>query len=209
MTQHKDLKRVIRARMEKTGESYTTARLHVVKPDLAILAGMSDAAIKKGTGCNWDKWVRTLDHRGAREMKHREIARLAHEYGASDWWAQTVAVGYERIRGLRARGQSREGKWSATKSKTFAVPVATLFKAWSDAKMRAKWLPEKLTVRTKNAPKTMRVKLEDGSIIAIGFTDKGTKSAVALEHGGLKSKEDADRVKKFWAERLNALAAMF
>jgi hypothetical protein len=31
MTKQKDLKRVVRARMQKTGESYTTARLHLVK----------------------------------------------------------------------------------------------------------------------------------------------------------------------------------
>jgi len=31
MTAHKDLKKTIRARQEKTGESYTTARLHVLR----------------------------------------------------------------------------------------------------------------------------------------------------------------------------------
>ena len=203
MTRQKDLKRVIRARMQKTGESYTAARLHIVKPDYATLAGMSDAAIKRGTGCNWEKWVRTLDHRGARNMRHGEIARLAHEYGASDWWAQSVAVGYERIKGLRARGQMRSGTWTATKSRTFAVPVTTLFEAFR------KSLPAEVRVRTARAPKTMRVTWEDGSIIAIGFTDKGAKSAVALEHSGLKSKDDVDRVKRMWSERLDHLAALF
>jgi hypothetical protein len=32
MPKNKDLKRVIRARMQKTGESYTTARLHTIVP---------------------------------------------------------------------------------------------------------------------------------------------------------------------------------
>ncbi|MGZ7041588.1 MAG: hypothetical protein ACXVH7_07345 [Thermoanaerobaculia bacterium] len=212
MTRQKDLKRVIRTRMQKTGESYTTARLHLVKtkpeakPDYAALAGLSDAAIKKGTGCTWERWVKTLDHRGAQNMSHTEIAKLAHAYKAGDWWAQTVAVGYERIRGLRARGQQRGGRWGATKSKTFATPVATLFKAWSDAKTRKKWLPENVKIRTANAPKTMRITWEDGTIIAVGFTDKGAKSAVAIEHAGLASKDDADRIKKLWSERFEALA---
>jgi hypothetical protein len=200
MTKQKDLKRVIRARMQKTGESYTTARLHIVKTDLATVAGMSDAAIKKGTGCSWEKWVRTLDHRGAREMKHGEIARLAHEYGASDWWAQTVTVGYERIRGLRARGQQRTGEWRATKSKTIAVPVTELFKAFRQS------LPPGAKVRTATPSKSMRISWEDGTNVAVGFVDKGAKSSVALEHSGLKSKADVDRVKKLWTERLNALA---
>lgn len=203
MTKQKDLKRVIRARMQKTGESYTTARLHIVKPikpDFATLAGMSNDAVKKGTGCNWDKWVRTLDHRGAREMKHGEITRLAHEYGAGDWWAQMVAVGYERIRGLRARGQRRDGKWSATKSKTFAVPVAELFKAFRES------LPADVKVRTARAPKSMRLTWSDGSSVAAGFLDKGAKSAVALEHSGLKSKAEAEAIKKMWTDHFRGLA---
>jgi hypothetical protein len=212
MTRQKDLKRVIRTRMQKTGESYTTARLHLVKTtpapklDYAKLAGMTDAAIKKGTGCGWEKWVKTFDHRGAQTMTHTEIAKLAHEYGAGDWWAQTVAVGYERIKGLRARGQKRGGSWAMTKSKTFAAPVATLFKAWADARTRKKWLPESVKIRTANPPKTMRISWEDGTIIAVGFTDKGAKSAVAIEHAGLASKDDADRMKKLWGERFEALA---
>jgi len=198
MTKQKDLKRVIRTRMQKTGESYTTARLHIVKPDFATIAGTSDAALKKATGCKWDKWVRTLDHRGAQNMKHGDIARLAHEYGAGDWWAQTVAVGYERIRGLRARGQQRSGEWRATKSRTIGVPVATLFKAFRQS------LPPGAKVRTATAPKSMRITWEDGTSVAVGFLDKGAKSTVALEHTGLKSKAQADVMKKFWTEHLGS-----
>lgn len=213
MTKQKDLKRVVRTRMQKTGESYTTARMHLVKkteekPDFAALAGMSDAAVKKQTGCNWEKWVKTLDHRGAATMPHGEIARIVSEYGVRDWWTQTVVVGYERIRGLRARGQRRSGMWESSRSKTFAVPVATLFKAWADAKTRKKWLPEKLTVRTRSSPKSMRIAWEDGTTVALWFTDKGDKSSVAVQHLSLRSKDDADRLKKFWSERLNALAAI-
>src|SRR5687767_3671097 len=60
MPKQKDLKRVVRSRMQKTGESYTTARVHVLnrksekavvaeqaKPDYAAIAGVSDAAVKK------------------------------------------------------------------------------------------------------------------------------------------------------------------
>ncbi len=214
MPTQKDLKRVVRARMQKTGESYTAARMHIVKtkpepkPDYAALAGMSDASIKKRTGCDWAKWVKTLDHRGAAAMPHREIAEIISSYGVPDWWTQSVTVGYERIKGLRARGQRRSGKWETSKSKTFPVPVAKLFKSWADAKTRKKWLPEKVTIRTATAPKSMRIGWEDGSIVALGFIDKGAKSAVAVQHEGLSSKEDADRLKAFWSERFDALAEL-
>jgi len=148
MTQDKDLKRLVRARMKKTGESYTSARAQITrKPkektsiaetratvstkDYAKLAGMSNAVIKEKTGCTWDKWVKSLDYYGAERMSHREIAELVSEkYKVPSWWTQTVTVGYERIKGLRARGQRRDGTYEATKSRTFNVPIEKLFDAF-------------------------------------------------------------------------------
>src|SRR5688572_6082563 len=106
MPNQKDLKKIVRARMEKTGEAYTTARRHVVSKkqepqiDYAELAGMSDEAVKKATGRDWAAWVKTLDAAQAHEKPHREIAAYVSSLGTPDWWSQGVTVGYERIRGL-------------------------------------------------------------------------------------------------------------
>lgn len=43
MTAHKDLKRIIRDREKKTGESYTTARSHVMRDRAALLGLETDA----------------------------------------------------------------------------------------------------------------------------------------------------------------------
>jgi hypothetical protein len=216
MPRQKDLKRVVRARMQKTGESYTTARLHLVPkpapaPDYAALARLSDESVKKATGCEWSRWVVALDKAGGKEMSHPElVAHIREKYKTSGWWTQMVAVGYERIRGLRAHGQQRSGKWSVTKSKTVAVPLARLYGAWSNARQRAKWLPgAKLTVRTATVNKSMRIRWDDGSPVDIGFYARGeAKSQVALEHRKQATKADADRIRTFWSERLDALAAM-
>jgi hypothetical protein len=89
MPAQKDLKRLVRARMQKTGESYTTARVQLLKKkpqtrmaapvDYAKLAGMSDAVVKAKTGCDWANWVWSLDRAGADKMPHREIARPVHQ----------------------------------------------------------------------------------------------------------------------------------
>jgi hypothetical protein len=216
MPKQKDLKRVVRARMQKTGESYTTARLHLVPkpapaPDYAALARLSDASVKKATGCDWSKWVFVLDKAGGKEMSHPQlVAHIREKYKTPGWWTQMVAVGYERIRGLRAHGQKRSGEWSLTKSKTIAVPLAKLYAAWSNARQRAKWLPGvKLTIRTATVNKSMRIRWEDGSAVDIGFFARGeAKSQVALEHRKHATKADADRMRIFWSERLDALAAM-
>lgn len=218
MPRDKDLKRLVRTRMRKTGEAYTAARTQLLKKskssapapavDYGALAGTSDDVIKAKTGCTWERWVHALDSHGAAQLSHREIAQLIRdEYQTPSWWTQTVAVGYERIKGLRARGQSREGTFAATKSRTFSVPVETLFNAWHDTRIRRQWLPEEgVRIRTATAPKSIRLGWSDGSIVAVGFTSKGSaKSAVALEHAKLPDRDAADRVKAYWSERLTAL----
>ena len=139
MPTDKDFKRLVRGRMQKTGESYTTARAHLRKEkspralalptsaDYAKLAGKSDAIIKEKTGCGWERWVKALDRAKAHTWSHREIARYVSEkYKIPGWWAQTVTVGYERIKGLRAIGQRRDGSFAASKSRTLPVPLSRL-----------------------------------------------------------------------------------
>jgi hypothetical protein len=112
MPKQKDLKRIVRSRMQKTGESYTAARLQLIRkkePNLAERAGMSDASVKKQTGRTWAEWVKVLDGVQAAEKPHREITQYVSSLGTPDWWTQMVTVGYERIRGLRDKGQRRGG----------------------------------------------------------------------------------------------------
>ncbi len=73
MTSQKDLKRLVRSRMQKTGESYTTARLQLLRkratssktaPERAVRpqpldvskAGMSDEAVRAKTGKTWAEY---------------------------------------------------------------------------------------------------------------------------------------------------------
>lgn len=100
--------------------TYTTARAHLRKhkpataaspapADYARLAGRSDAILKEKTGCGWERWVKALDQAKAYTWSHPEIAKHVREkYTVPSWWAQTVTVGYERIKGLRAVGQRRD-----------------------------------------------------------------------------------------------------
>jgi len=217
MPQQKDLKRLVRARMAKTGESYTAARAQLMRKskrtaspprDLAKLAGMSDTIVREKTGSAWEEWVHTLDRHGAAAMSHREIVNIVHDkYKVGPWWGQMVAVGYERIKGLRARGQRRDGSYEMTKSRTFNVPVERLFDAWADASARKQWMNgTSLKVRKATAPKSIRLDWPEGGIIAVGFMPKGkSKSSVALSHDKLPDRDTATRMKVYWGERLDAL----
>jgi hypothetical protein len=223
MPRDKDRKRIIRNRMKKTGETYTTARAHVIsKPKLnqpparamdhAALAGISDDAIAAKTGRTWRQWMRVLDADDAAAMRHRDIAALVHQkHGIGDWWAQTVTVGYERIKGLRDRGQRRDGAYEVGKTRTFSVPVNTLFEAWAENAMRRQWLDTvEVGVRTATRPKSIRLQWPDGTIVVVGFTPKGNaKSAASLVHTKLRDRAAADKAKGYWSDRLDALASLF
>jgi hypothetical protein len=226
MPTNKDFKRLVRARMRKTGEAYTTARTQLLNkkeqrhvtarpaagtPDYARLAGMSDATIEAKTGCDWKRWVGALDRVGAHEWSHRVIADHVHEkYKVPSWWTQAVTVGYERIKGLRAIGQRRGGGYEASKSKVIAAPLSRVYRAFSDSRTRRRWLGDvKLTVRTATRDKSMRVTWPDATSVEWYFVARSTaKSQVVVQHGKLADKESAERMKAYWAERLAVLQEM-
>ena len=237
MPANKDFKRLVRGRMQKTGESYTAARAHLLTqksaastvttkarstsrraaksdapaPDYAKLAGRSDAILKERTGCTWERWVKALDYAQAYTWSHRDIAKhVAKKYKVDGWWAQTVTVGYERIKGLRAVGQRRDGSFEANKSRTYPVSLVRLYRAFHDARTRAVWLPGvDLTVRTATRGKSMRITWPDRTSVAVGFASRGAgKSQVAIQHGKLADRAAAAKMKQYWSERLDALGGV-
>ena len=230
MTTNKDFKRRVRARMRKTGESYTAARALLLSRPTAIttptvaapaapaassefarLAGMSDAALKTRTGCTWERWAWALDRVGAHAWPHRTIARHIQEtYRLPSWWSQTVTVGYERIKGLRVIGQRRDGGFVATKTRTFAVPVARLYRAFRDGRARPCWLTGITpTIRTASPSRSIRMTWPDGGSVEAMFFSRGpSRSQVQIEHGRFDDRAAAQAAKRMWQERLTTLAAV-
>jgi uncharacterized protein YndB with AHSA1/START domain len=183
----------------------------VEEKDYATIAGMSDETIREKTGHGWEEWVRIIEDAGGAAMSHGDRASLVNEtYGVDGWWSQCVTVGYERLKGMRARGQRMDGSWEATKSRTFDVPLDALFDAWADGKVRNRWLGEPAAkVRTATAPKSMRLQFPDGTIVAVGFYEKGaSRSTAAVQHTKLQDGESAQRMKAFWKDSLDALAEL-
>jgi uncharacterized protein YndB with AHSA1/START domain len=213
MTRQKSFKRLVRARMEKTGESYTAARGTLLaaeepKATEGPTLSMSDEAIRRRTGRGWEEWFDLLDEWGAAEQAHREIARwVSDEHGIEGWDAQAVTVNYERARKLRAVGEHSDG-FTITASKTVAVPVERLYEAFVDKSLRRRWLPkDELSERTFKKPKSARFDWGDaGTRVTVFFTAKGEeKSTAALQHERLADAEEAERMKAFWRDRVAAL----
>jgi hypothetical protein len=212
VTENKALKRDVRRRMAKTGERYTAARRHVAAPDGDRVAdpGMSDESILRGSGRSWDEWFSLLDAWGGRTRTHRDIARhVAQAHGVSGWWAQTVTVGYERARGLRAPNQRPDG-FTVSVSKTFPVSAGDLHAMFTDGRKRRRWLePGTLRVRTSQPGRTARFDGEDGATrVNAWFTAKGpAKSSVALQIERLADPKAVERARADWRARLAKLGA--
>lgn len=218
MTVQKSFKRLVRGRMEKTGESYTAARAMLLaaedpapSTDGPWLA-TSDEAIRTRTGRGWEQWFDLLDEWGATELPHREIARrVAAELGIEPlaWNAQAITASYERARGLRVAGERSDG-FAVSVQRTVAAPVEQLFDAFADPALRERWLPAgELRERTATRPRSARFDWgEDGSRVNVTFIAKGAASStVALEHGRLADAGELEPMKAFWRERLDALRA--
>jgi len=225
MTRNKSFKGRVRARMDKTGERYATARRQLVAKATAkaepeaqpgpagAAAGFkppySDDVVRANTGRAWDEWFALLDGWGAVERPHPEIARwLNEEHGVPGWWAQGVTVAYEQARGRRAPRQRRSGQFEVNASKTLAVPVERLYQAFADPAVRQRWLPgAAVEVRTARPGKSIRANWDDGSTrLVIAFTARGdVKSQVALAHERVPDAGTADKLKAFWRERMAAL----
>lgn len=215
MTKQRPFKRRVRERMAKTGESYTAARRMLIaageRPQ-QVLADfeppVAEEKVVAATGRGWQAWFEALDEWEAPRRTHTEIARwLREEHGVDGWYSQSITVGYERARGLRAPGEHADG-FAVSASKTVAVPVERLFEAFGDDELREHWLPgAELRLRTATAPKSARYDWEDGSTrVIVGFEDLGeAKSRVAISHERLPDSDTADEMKAWWRERVAAL----
>jgi hypothetical protein len=212
MTAQKSFKRLVRSRMEKTGESYTAARLRLLAGDgpARISLSTDDATIRERTGRGWEEWFDLLDEAGGTEMSHREMARwLAEREGEHvlAWNVQAIVGSYERARKGRQVGEHEDG-FTVTASKTVAVPVETLYAAFVEPAQRERWLPDgDLRERTTIAPRSARFDWGDGATrVHVAFAAKGdAKSTAALSHERLPDGAEAERMKAFWRERVAGL----
>jgi hypothetical protein len=67
---------------------------------------------------------------------------------------------------------------------------------------------QEFNVRSSTPNKRMRLAWDDGTTVEVLFLSKGgRKSAVAVTHQKLPDKAAAEKMKAWWGERLNALAA--
>ncbi|MDO5511527.1 SRPBCC domain-containing protein [Corynebacterium sp.] len=166
---------------------------------------MSDK-FEKGTGRSIDAWMEYVkDHGDPQELSHQELAALASRGGASDWWAQGIAVEIERIIGRRQVGQTVSGSVNAGASKTVPGEWTEVFEAFVSF-MEDKELIDEPRISATEKWRYWRASLEDGSEIAIDCSDVKGKTRLSVKHDKLPSMDDREKMKSFWRATLAEFA---
>jgi hypothetical protein len=230
MPTQKIFKQRVRARMTKTGESYTAARHQIMRkatevapadslapsPDLSTEPTASDAllvadaSMLRATGKVHAEWFALLDEWGATSHTHTEIARwLSDTHDTPGWWTQNITVGYERARGMRAVHQMADG-FSISVTRTISATPQQALLAFTSAPLRRRWLPDaSMRQRPTRAARTARFDWADpASRVVVVVVPKGDdRATVAVAHERVPDAATAARLKTAWRGWLGELKA--
>ena len=173
--------------------------------------GVSSDAVARRTGKSWAQWFALLDAAGAADLDHKGIvAVLAQRHGVGPWWQQMVTVAYEQARGKNGVQAADEG-FQVDVVKTLELPLAKLFRFWSEPAERNKWLADdRFSIHKATASKSIRARWGRGvSRIDVDFCEKGpSKSQVTVQHNRIETSDAADQMKAYWAKKISALEAL-
>lgn len=178
-------------------------------PDL-----ISDAAVKKATGKDWAGWVKTLDQLGAEKMTHAEIARMLSEKQLvkSGWWCQMVTVGYEKLKGRRVLGETKDTGFHIGARKTFSVPAKEMWRRLVSPLGWRLWLgPKPKTISTWKPGSHLRFKLpmkgwKKPSTLQLRVIPAGPKKTIVSFHQeNLPDAAARAAMKKKWMEALRKI----
>lgn len=171
---------------------------------------ISNEVVRARTGKTWGEWFVILDQAGAKKINHKEIvAILREQYQVDDWWQQTITVEYEQARGLRMKHQKTYG-FQISKSITITTDIQNAYNAWSDKKILAKWLADTdFTLRKATKQKSLRITwIDNETHLDVYFYPKGDRSQVTINHGKIKTRNQAEEMKIYWGEQLKKLKVL-
>lgn len=174
-------------------------------------------AIARATGKPWDLWLAELAAAGANQLAHKPLASLAFDMMPAElsnpgWWAQSVAIAYEQHIGRRIPGQSSDGSFKGSVSKTLNTNLDTALERWLDAvqnhvDFNGTQLEAAPTVSGSDKWRYWKAKFSDGSRVNVSITMKGDKASVSADHAKLPNAQALEGWKAFWRQFLAMLSS--
>ncbi|WP_018298185.1 hypothetical protein [Corynebacterium lubricantis] len=176
---------------------------------------------EKATGRTIPEWMDFLrnhenGNKDLNELSHKQMATLAEDYGASGWWAQSIAVDIEREIGRREVGQRDSGKFSANATKTMPGEWTDVFARFTEFMASAEGaLPAAVDGESSTSEsekwRYWRADLVDGTKVVVMCNDASAKGVAktrfAVQHEKLPSSEARDDMKAHWKATLDTFKA--
>jgi hypothetical protein len=172
---------------------------------------ISEDKVKAATGRGWMGWFVILNNMKATELPHKNVAKQLHEkHGAPGWWAQMIAVEYERARGGRKMNERAGGTFAVNVTKVMPVSLSKLFATATADKTRKNWFPPGAFEETSSTKdKYWRGKWKKDRKLEFGFYAKGdSKAQIALEISKLPTHDDIEKERAAWKKAMEKLGAL-
>ncbi len=224
MTRQQTFKRRVRARMRKTGESYTAARRQLLAqshPDGAAapppvgdpreahrsrLLATRRRWIEQTTGTLLDDWFTLLDRAGARTMSHHEIWKWLADAGhLSDGMVREgITIAYEQRIGRREPGQSCDGDFPAAATRVLTCTLDEALEHWL---RRVEGVADFNGIGLQGQPKTScsekfrywRAKLADGTQLNVAiYQQHDGRVSLGVQHRPHPDRATAELWRAFW-----------
>jgi hypothetical protein len=171
---------------------------------------ITDKVVVARTGATIEEWFRHLDGLGAQKLDAGAIYKLIQGVEGlaplGEWNQGLLSTSYQWSRGLRERGEKKDG-FEVSVSKTINAPLSAIYDAVVKAKSRQRWLPEAIEITKETPNKSARALWEDGQTrLSIDVYSKAdTKARIVIQHLKIADSTAAAKLKDMWAERLAAL----
>ena len=192
---------------------------------------ISDEAVKKATGKDWDEWFDLLDKKGARDLDHPEIVAILNDDLGLDnsWWCQSVTVEYEKHIGRRVEGQTADAGFEVGVQRTLPIDQKTAWKLLTSDEGLQVWLgasaddirfekgelyetPDGIVGEIRSVDPGNKVRLtyktassEHATTLQIYLLSNNGSTAVRFHHEKLEDMAEREAMKQHWQNVLERL----
>lgn len=192
---------------------------------------ITDDACAAATGKSIQEWFAVLDAFGGPSKGRRALGNhLYADLKVDIWWVQTLNSQYEIQHGIREKDGRLKG-YCICSTKTISAPLDVVYAAWATTERLDTWFSQgstgaveagsefsnadgnrgvyKRVRENKDIRFEWRGETGDLSIVDVAFSDKGKgKTGVLVTHDRIQSREEADGVRRAWAEALTRLKGL-
>lgn len=189
---------------------------------------VTDTAASAATGKSLAQWFAEFDAHKGQALGRAALGKHLQGLGVDPWWCVTLAVEYEKHRGLRKKDGLYEG-YTICSTKAIGAPVTQVFDAWTRAITLSDWFGPDMTTDAAegggyaNADgdrgrflrirphRDLRLSFEHPALTAptvvdVQLEDKGTgKTGLVVAHSRIQTRAGADGLRTAWGAALDRL----